>query len=38
MVSIKFTEFNFTGGAHPNSSVNFLILIRTLDPFCQRSN
>lgn len=24
LVSIKFTEFNFTGGAHPNSSVNFL--------------
>lgn len=24
LVSIKFSEFEFTGGAHPNSSVNFL--------------
>jgi hypothetical protein len=24
LISIKFSEFNFSGGAHPNSSINFL--------------
>jgi len=29
LVSIKFSEFNFSGGAHPNSSINYLTFDKT---------
>lgn len=29
LISIKISEFNFSGGAHPNSSVNFLTFDKT---------